>query len=633
MSEMTNAFVASSSNGEYLQNGTGYMNHEHTQFILWAVLADSFILLGRFKSLSRKHWYNIHGFGVLLIIIVSFVFSKNENKYRQIPEWDMRSIAAIHKNLGRLAFLAMLAMAFFGLFLRFLIVMKSNISNWAIFASVNITGLRRMHFIAGVGFWALKTLIILSGTYIYQSTFGGFFFYFVIAETSIFTCLFLFLEYRKRQSFSEGSKAWVESIPKLCASKEDIMQDLLNHWYTAAFLQEKYPDRLVVLLQNRVYELPADFVHPGGQWILNQVRFRDVGRFLYGMVPLESSLNHQWTHSAGAFEILNMNCIGDLSDYVSPGRSILRQSKDSTATVSKDDWVLQEKVNRPDSLTKMFKFTNKNYKICMDQEGTAWMGKHYVLSDKSGKKRYYTNCTSMTEEWQDYKELMILYLEKFSEDVHGRNPVPLLPNYIDYLPLLIKEYKGEDPLSRRIHQAKPSDLFHIEGPVGRGLEIDQFVKGSVVLISGGNGYIPFIDLISLLYIKALWLSIPDSPNNAPFTKEKQRQENLFKDTKFVLLCAFHSMADFFNYKNVLHLHKLCKENRLNFFECLIKLPDAKEMISLPATSDRFTGQTLKARIPENTEAVLISAPPQMIREVTDSLIADCSIPAKKIIYV
>ena len=68
-----------------------------------------------------------------------------------------------------------------------------------------------------------------------------------------------------------------------------------------------------VILDSKVYDLEG-FFHPGGNFIIEAVRGREVGRFLHGAYPLESLPNTAHKHSKRAFDILAKSYIGKIEN-------------------------------------------------------------------------------------------------------------------------------------------------------------------------------------------------------------------------------------------------------------------------------------------------------------------------------
>lgn len=67
---------------------------------------------------------------------------------------------------------------------------------------------------------------------------------------------------------------------------------------STAEINAAFPDILWCMLGNSVYDI-TDFDHPGGNWITESCRGRDVGRFMFGGYQIEP-LGHDMlghTHS------------------------------------------------------------------------------------------------------------------------------------------------------------------------------------------------------------------------------------------------------------------------------------------------------------------------------------------------
>lgn len=68
-----------------------------------------------------------------------------------------------------------------------------------------------------------------------------------------------------------------------------------------------------VIVDNSVYDL-SEFVHPGGNFIIQNCIGREVGRFFYGAYGLESTNLKPHTHSIIAKAKLAMNYIGTIGN-------------------------------------------------------------------------------------------------------------------------------------------------------------------------------------------------------------------------------------------------------------------------------------------------------------------------------
>lgn len=73
------------------------------------------------------------------------------------------------------------------------------------------------------------------------------------------------------------------------------------------------PELKWVIVDNHVYDV-GNFFHPGGNFIIEAVRGREVGRFLYGAYGLESMPGTEHKHSKKAFEVLARSYIGPIQN-------------------------------------------------------------------------------------------------------------------------------------------------------------------------------------------------------------------------------------------------------------------------------------------------------------------------------
>ena len=104
---------------------------------------------------------------------------------------------------------------------------------------------------------------------------------FVFIETSAIILIFFVLEFHfwLKSSFAISRK---DMVSKKITKKElhdDIVLSLNKHILRKE-LDEKYPDRLIIMFLNRIYDL-TDFVHPGGQYIWTNSRWRETSRYIY----------------------------------------------------------------------------------------------------------------------------------------------------------------------------------------------------------------------------------------------------------------------------------------------------------------------------------------------------------------
>jgi Cytochrome b5-like Heme/Steroid binding domain len=80
---------------------------------------------------------------------------------------------------------------------------------------------------------------------------------------------------------------------------------------TPGEIMEAFPYTIWVIFNNKVYDV-TNFAHPGGAYIFEHVKGRDVSRFLYGGYGLELDNGPAWEHSRFALERLDKYYLGSV---------------------------------------------------------------------------------------------------------------------------------------------------------------------------------------------------------------------------------------------------------------------------------------------------------------------------------
>ena len=84
---------------------------------------------------------------------------------------------------------------------------------------------------------------------------------------------------------------------------------------------------------------------------------------------------------------------------------------------------------------------------------------------------------------------------------------------LDYLTLVIKDYKIKDGISSMINYLKIDESIMIRGNYGLGLNLNSLSEGQYVIICAGTGLFPFLDLFDFLFRKYKLKDIPGIHNN------------------------------------------------------------------------------------------------------------------------
>ena len=154
----------------------------------------------------------------------------------------------------------------------------------------------------------------------------------------------------------------------------------------------------------------------------------------------------------------------------------------------------------------------------------------------------------------------------------------------------------------------------IRGPYGLGLGIDPKSKGHFVIIGGGTGILPFLDLFFML-LKKITYSYFEAQNKEVARKFKSKNYSRIWDHDFSVTFygAFRNDDDFYGKEVIDNLYKVCKETgRTDFFNGILKISKTNTVYNMPMTKERFTTKFFAGKVSNDTERFLICGPPRMM---------------------
>jgi len=152
------------------------------------------------------------------------------------------------------------------------------------------------------------------------------------------------------------------------------------------------------------------------------------------------------------------------------------------------------------------------------QNDISFIGRHYTVN-AFGVTRLYTTVHSMNKNNRYYVEKIFLSLGialASTYEVYHREPLALggqeainternfmnsrlIPgNGANQLPLMIKKY-DTGKMTQKLFSKYIESPLNVSSPMGNGLCLDRIKKGRIVIIAGGTGIYPFVDLIDLLF--------------------------------------------------------------------------------------------------------------------------------------
>ena len=365
-----------------------------------------------------------------------------------------------------------------------------------------------------------------------------------------------------------------------------------------------------------------------------------MSRYLFGTTGMESCDSKAWKHSKVGFKYMEDWCyIGDLYTPENDQEWILRQKGGSQAAFTEEKRTMVSKTTISQT-TFGFEFHNPKYEIKLNPLGIDWLGKHWILGDDK-KMRLYTNCIMLDPKVVKYRDYLTSHYKQVTggdeiqeggkENQQGGTLAKVeYPESSENLILVIKEYIFKKALSHKLAQASTGSEWMLEGMIGAGLEIHQDFSGVCIIVAAGTGILPFIDLLDLLYKKALYRGLKKQGADTSVVKPEQDYEAFFPGAKFKLFCAFRTIEDFIGYEWIGHLAELSNQHEMGLFECIARVKaDGLNMGGIKTTQDYFNKEFFERNATKQRfEKLWVCGPPKMHVTVFDDFVSLGTSPDK-----
>lgn len=376
-----------------------------------------------------------------------------------------------------------------------------------------------------------------------------------------------------------------------------------------------------------------------------------------------------------------------------------------------------------DTFIYTFQSKNGTHYIKNWMKGTRWLSRHFMINfaDNPRACRLYTTIQSYSRENRKQLKSLLHYYHKLRHnetDFDGTlHPLPLEKNgeemIVKKISFVIKTYTFRKPaegdqqgeiivkptgsLSYLLHQeffekhqdihgSNNTDEFasgpvmggrrfvNIRGPFGLGISMPENATGHYVIICGGTGILPFLDLFFLLLKKSAYqyFDEKDAANGTSIGRlfKSENYTHLFRDkssegkayglennshgmdydhhdhhggkntnkfgAKFTFYGAFRSDADFYGREIIDNLYKIGQETgNGGFFNGLAKISkrnDHDYQYSIPTTKERFTEKFFRSQgisAQNQADRYLICGPPRMMQGTPVALKA-CGVDPNRI---
>ncbi|EAR85450.2 DOMON domain protein (macronuclear) [Tetrahymena thermophila SB210] len=599
--------------------------HFWSNFVLWGFVVDVAFVIARFFKTGR-FYKEIHGAMMgIIVVFTAFVeiwmITKKDILFNgQLDTKDQMNRA--HAVMGFIFLIFFILEAVGGSFLNFLLSFKNT-------GDATSLKIKSFHKYFGYLLYVIGKINVFLGVRMVENDAQQ---TACISGYTIFIVLRLILEYLYRKqpkifvkilflsAVDDESSDTLSSTNSLLTTKEGYanLVDMINSAKTTSEIISTYPNMNYVIYKDNIYSLDK-ISHPGGKFIFNSVRGRDVSRFMNGSYGLENTNMPPHTHSLYATQLLKQNQIGVLSQP-----NILSESSGSHHVwrVSKEKYLSKS--------TALFQFESLNrIKVQNAQKGMEWMGRHYTLSDLANEKstRIYTNCLCFTP-------YNILLMQKMKQNYSQLIQEPqstidsTLPQESNVLPLVIKRYESPTGLSQYIHdetsnQAQSLEML-VEGPLGRGLELSSKSSGLHLFVAGGTGILPFYDLLTY-YCKYLMFKAIQKKHGEQVAKFFDIANDNFarfisQDFKIKVIAAFNSSDDDCGAIQLLEFMKqIDLDNNLNLFDAVLSVKGYHSR-NITMDNQHFTQEYFEKHLGNLiVNRAYVCGPPGLNRNAPDAL--------------
>ncbi|CDW87608.1 cytochrome b5-like heme steroid binding domain containing protein [Stylonychia lemnae] len=312
--------------------------------------------------------------------------------------------------------------------------------------------------------------------------------------------------------------------------------------------------RQFVILDDKVIDVETFFDnHPGGRSLLKLNIGRDITKFFYGAYEFKNinNVDIKNCHSSLGYQLATQMTVGRLENNYN--QEYLVQLIYSSQLLGKH--------------TKTFVFQGQELRSGMQKyySNIGMIGRHFTLcssKQRTLKRQYYICNCLMPKIYEQYMQLIEKFLNNKSK-LHLDNSI-IQDGASNRIALTVKAISKRRGLSNMIFQRQLGDNFILNGPFGKGLELQY--SGVHIAFTTGQGSLAYLDLVAHLIRKNLDL----------LDKEEAKQLS-FSDFKFIMIVCVPNKKHALGYQLCKGLVQICKrQNRENFEYKLKKIQNANQ---------------------------------------------------------
>jgi len=435
--------------------------------------------------------------------------------------------------------------------------------------------LKRLHMVLGFLLYLLTKINIIIGAIFYAQGNWQVPVFVYLGVLLLIHILFQFMHPRLFKCLRKIGNSSSKASYSVNSNHVNLLK-AINSGIPIKKIMSDFPNIKWVQIGNNVYDL-SNWVHPGGNFIIEACLGREVGRYLYGNYALEGTTIKPHKHSNLALSQMQKFYIGEVTN----SESILvhKNTKSQAQATNNDTWKIVSVKPMSDTVSQIH-LASQDFNIKTFGSSLSFLGRHFKVSfnQKNAIARQYTTALALTEMNTQFRQDAFEY---FTRIMSGQSESSLsdkssVQTVTDSLPLFIKKYPFQKAFSKAIHEIDitgSQNELRVEGPIGRGLNLTASSTGTHTIICAGTGVLPFVDFLNFFLFKTMYQMIKDKAGTEKAEKINIYQipfDNVMEGLKVNFVGSFVNQNETLGLDIIQKLAEINKKYKIDSFSAKVK---------------------------------------------------------------
>jgi hypothetical protein len=349
-------------------------------YIAWDIFSVLLILSGRYSKYFysfRIYMHTIIGILTLIFNIIGVGFGSGESD-------SVNALGDSHESLSGIVTAWTITTCVVGTLIKIFGIFFGRLSFLSFWTSW-------VHTIIAYALIVYSQFALLSGLYYYDSPVT----YLFYIHVSVMIIILIIAEVFWRITWN-----W-KYVSIDCLEKKNLPEMSVEDFHSS--------EKNLVLFDQYVLDLGLYFMdHPGGKYVLDECRKKEVGKFFYGSFSLDDSIK-VYRHSFIAGRIVIKLAVAKLIQPENILTCVTEQDQSNiNLNASFNKIIGINRIYKVDEKEELFndvyrvKFSNGSTLFKIKVPGPGTFGKHYIINSlKNEVCRYYTICNAMNSESYD----------------------------------------------------------------------------------------------------------------------------------------------------------------------------------------------------------------------------------------